>query len=321
MPVLQLNLIVMNILEVKNLKKYYATQKAVDDISFTLAPGSIFGLLGPNGAGKTTLIRMITGIFYPDEGEILFEGKPFNVADHVINIGYMPEERGLYKKMKIGEQAVYLAQLKGLSKSDAMRKVKEWFVRFQMESWWNKKVEDLSKGMGQKLQFVTTVLHEPKLIILDEPFSGLDPVNSNLIKDQIYQLAKNGSSIIFSTHRMEQVEEICDHIILVNKGKKVVDGTVHDVKQRYKENLYSISIDKLPAITESPKFEVIGRKDENTLIVKIQDGYASNDVLRHFIEGQANVNSFHEILPSLNDIFIKLVEGTPLTRQFQKVTA
>ncbi|MHA4846624.1 ABC transporter ATP-binding protein [Flavitalea antarctica] len=311
----------MNILEVKNLKKYYATQKAVDDISFTLAPGSIFGLLGPNGAGKTTLIRMITGIFYPDEGEILFQGKPFNVADHVINIGYMPEERGLYKKMKIGEQAVYLAQLKGLSKSDALRKVKEWFVRFQMESWWNKKVEDLSKGMGQKLQFVTTVLHEPKLIILDEPFSGLDPVNSNLIKDQIYQLAKNGSSIIFSTHRMEQVEEICDHIILVNKGKKVVDGTVHDVKQRYKENLYSISVDHLPAITDSSKFEVIGHKDKHTLIVKILDGYSSNDVLRHFIDGQSNVNSFHEILPSLNDIFIKLVEGTPLTRQFQKVTA
>jgi len=317
----QLNLFVMNILEVKNLKKYYATQKAVDDISFSLAPGSIFGLLGPNGAGKTTLIRMITGIFYPDEGEILFQGKPFNAADHVINIGYMPEERGLYKKMKIGEQAVYLAQLKGLSKSEAMRKVKEWFVRFQMESWWNKKVEDLSKGMGQKLQFVTTVLHEPKLIILDEPFSGLDPVNSNLIKDQIYQLAKNGSSIIFSTHRMEQVEEICDHIILVNKGQKVVDGTVHDVKQRYKENLYSISIDRLPAIIESPYFEVIGQKDNHNLVVKIQDGYRSNDVLRHFIQGEANVNSFHEILPSLNDIFIKLVEGTPLTRQFQKVTA
>jgi ABC-2 type transport system ATP-binding protein len=190
-----------------------------------------------------------------------------------------------------------------------------------MESWLNKKVEDLSKGMGQKLQFVTTVLHEPKLIILDEPFSGLDPVNSNLIKDQIYQLAKNGSSIIFSTHRMEQVEEICDHIILVNKGKKVVDGTVHDVKQRYKENLYSISVDHLPAITDSSKFEVIGHKDKHTLIVKILDGYSSNDVLRHFIDGQSNVNSFHEILPSLNDIFIKLVEGTPLTRQFQKVTA
>lgn len=195
----------MNILEVRNLKKYYATQKAVDDISFDLAPGSIFGLLGPNGAGKTTLIRMITGIFYPDEGEILFKGKPFNHQTDILQTGYMPEERGLYKKMKIGEQAVYLAQLKGMSKKDAMEKVKEWFIRFDMQSWWNKKVEDLSKGMSQKLQFVTTVLHEPKLIILDEPFSGLDPVNANLIKDEIYRLAKNGASIIFSTHRMEQV--------------------------------------------------------------------------------------------------------------------
>ncbi|HTF29639.1 MAG TPA: ATP-binding cassette domain-containing protein [Flavitalea sp.] len=310
----------MNILEVKNLKKYYATQKAVDDISFSLAPGSIFGLLGPNGAGKTTLIRMITGIFFPDEGEILFNGKPFSPTDDVVNIGYMPEERGLYKKMKIGEQAVYLARLKGLSKADAMTKVKEWFIRFQMETWWNKKVEDLSKGMGQKLQFVTTVLHEPKLIILDEPFSGLDPVNTNLIKDQIYQLAKNGSSIIFSTHRMEQVEEICDHIILVNKGQKIVDGSVHEVKQRYKENLYTISIDELPAVIESPYFEVIDKKG-NKLIVKIRDGFKSNDVLKHFINTGINVNSFQELLPSLNDIFIKLVEGTPLTRQFQKVIA
>ena len=310
----------MNILEVKNLKKYYATQKAVDDISFSLAPGSIFGLLGPNGAGKTTLIRMITGIFFPDEGEILFNGKPFSPTDDVVNIGYMPEERGLYKKMKIGEQAVYLARLKGLSKADAMTKVKEWFIRFQMETWWNKKVEDLSKGMGQKLQFVTTVLHEPKLIILDEPFSGLDPVNTNLIKDQIYQLAKNGSSIIFSTHRMEQVEEICDHIILVNKGQKIVDGSVHEVKQRYKENLYTISMDELPAVIESPYFEVIDKKG-NKLIVKIRNGFKSNDVLKHFINTGINVNSFQELLPSLNDIFIKLVEGTPLTRQFQKVIA
>ena len=310
----------MNILEVKNLKKYYATQKAVDDISFSLAPGSIFGLLGPNGAGKTTLIRMITGIFFPDEGEILFNGKPFSPTDDVVNIGYMPEERGLYKKMKIGEQAVYLARLKGLSKADAMTKVKEWFIRFQMETWWNKKVEDLSKGMGQKLQFVTTVLHEPKLIILDEPFSGLDPVNTNLIKDQIYQLAKNGSSIIFSTHRMEQVEEICDHIILVNKGQKIVDGSVYEVKQRYKENLYTISMDELPAFIESPHFEVIDKKG-NKLIVKIRDGFKSNDVLKHFINTGININSFQELLPSLNDIFIKLVEGTPLTRQFQKVIA
>ncbi len=215
----------MSILEVKHLKKYYATQKAVDDISFKIEKGSIFGLLGPNGAGKTTLLRMITGIFYPDEGEIILEGKKFNATNDVLRIGYMPEERGLYKKMKIGEQAVYLAQLKGLKKSIATQKVKEWFIKFGMESWWNKKVEDLSKGMSQKLQFVTTVLHEPRLIILDEPFSGLDPVNANLIKDEIFYLAKNGSTIIFSTHRMEQVEEICDHIILVNKGQKILDGS------------------------------------------------------------------------------------------------
>src|SRR5436190_12474560 len=182
----------MALLEVKNLKKYYATQKAVDDISFSIEPGSIFGLLGPNGAGKTTLLRMITGIFYPDEGQIIFEGRSFDASNDIIHIGYMPEERGLYKKMKIGEQAVYLAQLKGLSQKIAIQKVKEWFEKFDMQSWWNKKVEDLSKGMGQKLQFVTTVLHEPKLIILDEPFSGLDPVNANLIKEEIYQLAKRG---------------------------------------------------------------------------------------------------------------------------------
>ncbi|MET0244213.1 MAG: ATP-binding cassette domain-containing protein [Flavitalea sp.] len=310
----------MNILEVKHLKKYYATQKAVDDISFSLAPGSIFGLLGPNGAGKTTLIRMITGIFFPDEGEITFQGKPFDPLNDIVHIGYMPEERGLYKKMKIGEQAVYLAQLKGLSKSDALAKVKEWFIRFQMESWWNKKVEDLSKGMGQKLQFVTTVLHEPKLIILDEPFSGLDPVNSNLIKENIYQLAKRGASIIFSTHRMEQVEEICDHIILVNKGQKVVDGTVREVKQKYKENLFTIGLDEVPLVNNTRLFEVIETK-ENRLIVKINEGATSNDVLQHFISANININSFQEMLPSLNDIFIKLVEGTPLTRQFQKVTA
>src|SRR5215210_6663136 len=180
----------MNLLELRNLKKYYATQKAVDNISFSVAPGSIFGLLGPNGAGKTTLIRMITGIFFPDSGDILFEGKPFDAMKDVERIGYMPEERGLYKKMKIGEQALYLAQLKGLSSSEATRLIRQWFTRLEMESWWNKKVEDLSKGMSQKLQFVTTVVHQPQLLILDEPFSGLDPVNSNLIKDEIFNLAK-----------------------------------------------------------------------------------------------------------------------------------
>ena len=207
----------MPILELHNLKKYFATQKAVDDIRLTIDKGQIFGLLGPNGAGKTTLIRMITGIFYPNQGEIVFDGKKFDPLNDIAYIGYMPEERGLYKKMKIGEQTLYLAQLKGLSKPQAINKIKTWFAKFDMDSWWNKKVEDLSKGMSQKLQFVTTVLHEPKLIILDEPFSGLDPVNTNLIKDEIYKLAKNGSTVIFSTHRMEQVEEICDHIVLVNR--------------------------------------------------------------------------------------------------------
>ena len=309
----------MNILEVQGLKKYYATQKAVDDISFNLTPGSIFGLLGPNGAGKTTLIRMITGIFYPDEGSITFQGRKFNPSDDVVNIGYMPEERGLYKKMKIGEQAVYLAQLKGLTKNRAMEKVKEWFVKFEMQSWWNKKVEDLSKGMGQKLQFVITVLHEPKLIILDEPFSGLDPVNTNMIKEEIYQLAKRGSSVIFSTHRMEQVEEICDHIILVNKGKKILDGTVNGVKQQFKENLYTVSLDEIPGNVEASSFEIISR-DKDKFVLKIHEGYKPNNVLQDLIQQGAGITRFNEVLPSLNEIFIKLVEGTPLARQFQKVT-
>src|SRR6187397_417682 len=234
----------MPLLELQGLKKYFATQKAVDDISFTVEPGSIFGLLGPNGAGKTTLLRMITGIIYPDSGDIIFDGKKFDPLKDIERIGYMPEERGLYKKMKIGEQALYLAQLKGLSKSNATRLIKEWFEKLEMDSWWNKKVEDLSKGMSQKLQFVTTVLHQPKLIILDEPFSGLDPVNANLIKDEIFNLAKKGSSIIFSTHRMEQVEEICDHIILVNKGKKILDGSVKQIKQDCKENHFRIGFDQ-----------------------------------------------------------------------------
>src|SRR5258705_1579494 len=236
----------MAILELHNLKKYFATQKAVDDISLSVEKGSIFGLLGPNGAGKTTLIRMITGIFYPDEGEIIFDGKKFDPINDISYIGYMPEERGLYKKMKIGEQTMYLAQLKGLNRNDALKKIKQWFIRFEMETWWNKKVEDLSKGMSQKLQFVTTVLHEPKLIILDEPFSGLDPVNTNLIKDEIFKLAQEGSTIIFSTHRMEQVEEICDHIVLINKVGKKLDGTVKTVKQDFKENLFSDSTEQMP---------------------------------------------------------------------------
>lgn len=309
------------ILDLQHLKKYYATQKAVDDISFTVGKGSIFGLLGPNGAGKTTLLRMITGIFYPDSGQIFFDGKLFNPLKDIEHIGYMPEERGLYKKMKIGEQALYLAQLKGLRKSSATALLKEWFARLEMESWWNKKVEDLSKGMQQKLQFVTTVLHRPKLIILDEPFSGLDPVNSNVIKDEIFKLAKNGSTIIFSTHRMEQVEEICDHIVLVNKGQKILDGSVKNIKQSFKENLYQVGFEALPADMNCPYFQVVAHHPDHSLVVKINEGYHSGDVLQYLLQSSASITSFNEILPTLNDIFIHLVEGTPAARQFQTVTA
>jgi ABC-2 type transport system ATP-binding protein len=307
----------MPILEVTDLQKNFATQVAVNKLSFQLEQGSIFGLLGPNGAGKTTLIRMITGIFYPDAGSIRFQGHPFDPARDIIQIGYMPEERGLYKKMKIGEQALYLARLKGLSKQEALQKVKEWFVKFEMQSWWNKKVEDLSKGMQQKLQFVITVLHEPKMIILDEPFSGLDPVNSNLIKDEIYRLAHNGASIIFSTHRMEQVEEICDHIILMNKGEKILDGSVSGVKQQFKENLFAVGVEGA-AGHESAAFKVVGQRN-GQWVVKITEGYRPNDVLRYFIDQGKDITAFTEILPSLSDIFIRLVEGTPLARQFQPV--
>lgn len=305
----------MNILEVNHLVKHFASQKAVDDISFSIAPGSIFGLLGPNGAGKTTLIRMITGIFFPDAGSISFDGRKFQPEEDIAQIGYMPEERGLYKKMKIGEQALYLAQLRGMSRADAMAAIKEWFVRLEMESWWNKKVEDLSKGMSQKLQFVTTVLHRPKLIILDEPFSGLDPVNANLIKDEIFRLAQEGATIIFSTHRMEQVEEICKQIVLVNKGKKVLDGTVEQVKQDFKEHLFSVGAAADAAQWQTPLFNVIGQKEQKA-IIKLQDGVSNNEVLQYLIQQGVSIQSFNEILPSLNDIFIKIVEGTPTARKF-----
>jgi len=308
----------MHLLELQNLRKYFDAQKAVDDISFQINKGSIFGMLGPNGAGKTTLLRMITGIFYPDSGSITFNGKPFDPMNDFRNIGYMPEERGLYKKMKIGEQAVYLARLKGLSHADATQKVKEWFVKFEMQSWWNKKVEDLSKGMSQKLQFVTTVLHEPNLIILDEPFSGLDPVNANLIKDEIFKLAANGSTVIFSTHRMEQVEEICDHIVLINKGKKILDGTVKNVKQEFKENIYQLGAKVLPEQLMTYIFEVV-KHDPEQLLIRLNQETTPNDVLKYFINQDIAINSFNEVLPSLNDIFIKLVEDTTRARQFETI--
>jgi ABC-2 type transport system ATP-binding protein len=308
----------MTILELQNLKKYYATQRAVDDISFSIQQRSIFGLLGPNGAGKTTLLRMITGIFYPDSGHILFEGKKFDPIKDIPLIGYMPEERGLYKKMKIGEQALYLAMLKGMNRHDAMQKIREWFVKFEMQSWWNKKVNDLSKGMSQKLQFVTTVLHEPKLLILDEPFSGLDPVNSNLIKDEIFKLAQKGTTIIFSTHRMEQVEEICDEIVLINKGKKILEGSVKQVKQDCKENIFKVEFTVLPEPFENNIFDIVSTKS-NYFTVKIREGHKPAAVLKAFLDHGDSIISFNEILPSLNDIFIMKVKDTELSRQFENV--
>jgi ABC-2 type transport system ATP-binding protein len=263
---------------------------------------------------------MITGIFYPDSGNILLDGKPFDALKDIARIGYMPEERGLYKKMKIGEQALYLARLKGLSRKEANERVRGWFEKFQMDSWWNKKVEDLSKGMSQKLQFVTTVLHEPELIILDEPFSGLDPVNANLIKDEIFRLALEGRTIIFSTHRMEQVEEICDHIILVNKGKKILDGSVRQVRQDYKEHLYRISFEQevLPEHLAIHLFE-LKRRQGNELTIRKADDFSTNDILKYFIDKGLVIQSFQEVLPSLNDIFIRLVEEEGnATRQFER---
>ena len=309
----------MSFLELRNIKKHYATQKAVDDISCVINQGSIFGLLGPNGAGKTTLLRIITGIFFQDSGEVLFDGRAFEPAKDVSLIGYMPEEKGLYKKMKVGEQALYFAQLKGLTRQQAIEKVRYWFGKLEMDTWWNKKVEDLSKGMSQKLQFIITVMHDPKLIILDEPFSGLDPVNANVIKDEIFNLAKNGSTIIFSTHRMEQVEEICDHIMLMNKGQKLLDSTVSNAKQQIKENEFSIELrndSPIPATTDS--YEVVTSRG-NRYRVKIKEGHSPNEVLQYLIEANIPIQSFNEVLPSLNDIFIKLVETTPASRQFQKV--
>lgn len=301
-----------NILSVRHLKKYFEAHKAVDDISFDISKGNVFGLLGPNGAGKTTLLRMITGIFYPDEGEIFLNGEPFVATKDISQIGYMPEERGLYKKMKIGEQILYLAQLRGMSYTEAKRKALFWIKRFELTSWWDKKVGDLSKGMQQKVQFIATILHEPHLLILDEPFSGLDPINTNLIKEEIFDLARKGTTIIFSTHRMEQVEEICRNIILVNKGKKILDGPVDQIKQDFKKHEFSITLSGIPE--EFPGQEttsfLIEKVGGQTLIIKLKEGSSNNEVLQYFMQKGYGINNFREILPSINEVFIEQVEKT-----------
>jgi len=301
----------MNLLEVKHLKKHYQTHKAVDDVSFDIQQGSIFGLLGPNGAGKTTLLRMITGIFYPDEGQILFNGKKLDPESDVQYIGYMPEERGLYKKMMVGEQTLYLARLKGLSKKEAVEKIKYWFEKFDINSWYNKKVDELSKGMQQKVQFISTILHQPKLLILDEPFSGLDPINSNLIKQEIFNLSQQGTTIIFSTHRMEQVEEICDHIMLINKGRKILDGSVQQIQQDFKQGLFKIGLGTMPnpAQMATWHFNIVQTHDK-AFTVKMNEDSTTNDILLHFIRQDIPVTYFEELLPSINEVFITQVQQT-----------
>lgn len=302
----------MNILSLENVRKTYDKHVAVDGVSFNMPKGCVFGMLGPNGAGKTSLIRIITTITKADSGVVLYNGEQLN-DNHPSKIGYMPEERGLYKKMKVGDHLIYLARLKGLSKTDANREIKSWFEKFGIEDWWEKKVEELSKGMQQKIQFISTVVHRPGLLILDEPFSGLDPINTNLIKDEIDELHRNGTSIIFSTHRMEQVEEVCEFMVLINQGKNVLEGSVKDVKNQYKENLFKIDFDgELPAdaLTQT---KIIKQKD-HSITVQLNEGDDSNALLRHLIQKDVHIHSFNEILPTLNEIFIRKVASSNLEK-------
>ena len=302
----------MAILRLEDVLKVYGDYAAVNRVSFEIPKSTIFGLLGPNGAGKTTLIRIITTIIKADSGQVWLDGELLN-SRHPEQIGYMPEERGLYKKMKVGEQLTYLGRLKGLSPADTKKELKYWFERFDIKDWWNKKIEELSKGMQQKVQFIATVLHKPKLLILDEPFSGLDPINTNLIKDEIRQLNANGTSIIFSTHRMESVEEMCEYIVLINKGRNILEGKVTDIKEKFKDHIFKIEYSgQLPpglSATDmaNPTFEIRLTNDRE-ILVKINEGGDPNEILRYLINHQVPIRSFNEILPTINDIFIKKVE-------------
>jgi ABC-2 type transport system ATP-binding protein len=295
----------------KNVTKIYSEHTALDNVSITIPEKTIYGLLGPNGAGKTTLIRIINQIINSDSGEILIFGEKLK-AKHIEIIGYLPEERGLYKKMKVGEQLLYLAQLKGLSRKDAMAKIKVWLEKFEIKDWWNKKVEDLSKGMAQKVQFISTVLHEPKLIILDEPFSGFDPVNAELITEKILELKENGSTIIFSTHRMETVESLCDHIALINKSKKILEGPKKQVKESYRSNTFLVEHRgnhfTLPAERYEIKSQIKIEDELFSTTIKAAQGIKGNQVIKDLID-ITEVHSFQEKLPTMADIFIGLVKA------------
>lgn len=283
----------MNYLEINHVSKTYGTKKVLNDISIKVPEKSIYGLLGPNGAGKTTLIRILNQITMPDSGQVLLNGKPLQPSD-IANIGYLPEERGLYKKMKVGEQAIYLAQLKGMDKREADKKLRHWFMKFGIAGWWDKKVEELSKGMQQKVQFIVTIIHEPKLLIFDEPFSGFDPINVNLLKNEILELRDNGATILFSTHNMASVEELCDNIMLINKGEKILEGSVYDIKQQYKNHTY----------------DVVYRPNDGSGETHLTVSSTNPNELISDIISKGELVSFNEILPSMNEIFINLVSSS-----------
>ena len=305
----------MDILQIENVTKHYSGHTALSGVSLTVPEGSIYGLLGPNGAGKSTLIKVVNRITLPDAGRVLFQGKPITDED-IYRIGYLPEERGLYKKMKVGEQAIFFARLKGLSRREAIARLKSWFIRFGIEDWWNKKVEDLSKGMAQKVQFITTVLHEPKLLIFDEPFSGFDPINANLLKQEIMRLRDEGATVIFSTHNMASVEEICDHITLINKSRNILSGSTDEVRRRFGENLFEVVYSgdadtlsrELVPFAEVLEQSVVAGSSLNQMRIRLRDGVS----VRESIATANNIvelRSWSEVIPSMNDIFIRAVEG------------
>lgn len=306
----------MDILKVENVTKRYSGHTALDDVSIEVPEGSIYGLLGPNGAGKSTLIRVVNRITLPDAGRVLFRGKPITDED-IYSIGYLPEERGLYKKMKVGEQAIFFARLKGLSRREAIERLKIWFRRFGIEDWWNRNVEDLSKGMAQKVQFITTVLHEPKLLIFDEPFSGFDPINANILKEEILRLREEGATVIFSTHNMSSVEEICDHITLINKSHNILSGSTDEVRRRFGKNLFELVFEGNPVAllnALSPLAEVLDDWGEvagtpyNMMRIHISESSNVRECIAQANE-KVELRSFREVIPSMNDIFIRAVEG------------
>ena len=310
----------MNLLEVSDVSKNYTGHKALDNVSLSVPEGTIYGLLGPNGAGKTTLIRIINHITAPDSGSVIFNGHPLTAAD-VVNIGYLPEERGLYKKMKVGEQAVFFARLKGLSKAEATRSLREWFERIDILSWWNRKVEELSKGMAQKVQFIVTVLHRPKLLIFDEPFSGFDPINANLLKEEIIRLKNEGSTVIFSTHNMASVEELCENITLINRGKNILTGNVDNIRREYSDGRYDIlfsgdSRELMAALQPlAGNFEISeAARDRSSLRLLLNQGTSLRDIIE-IANNTVEISAINEVMASMNDIFISTVGTADLEIQ------